>query len=381
MPVNDQITSRSAQRQNFYLRRAAEHSRQGVAQLLHNLHGLVHRLESHDHKLNETKRSLDDLYKENSDESKLTLHRKSTLLAVLFGFLGVYGLDYLLVRAAADWLIGMGFYHLSVSVNNLLLLLVPALFIAVEIAISEHALEARDDVHITGNRGPWILWTIVSLVLAIVMPALGVATYLVKVNLTLHGQPLSTAHEIQLLGLCCLSLVAHVCMVFGGELSRDARAFLWFSIRGLRLRGKIRQHQAAYFRTRESVSRNYRDYLDGLDNHNTTHPDAVVAPGPFEKTVVKIVNELYPNAIIQAGTQTVTPSTAAQAQQTGRQRPDSQDTPGVAPPPEPERDTADGVAGGQPNGHQPNGHHQVDDDYFRRIVESQIRDAEGEVSD
>lgn len=375
MSTNQQQISRTAQRHDFYRRRVAEQSRQRVAQFLHDLHALVHRVESHDSKLTEAKQNRETLHRDNDEEAKLTLHQKTTLLAVLAGFLGVYGLDYLLARAAADWLIGMGFYHLTPGLNNILLMLVPACFIAIEIAISEHAMEARDDIHITGHRGPWIFWTIVSLVLAIVMPALGVATYLVKVNLTLHGQPLSTAHQIQLLGLCCLSLVAHVCMLFGGELSRNARTFLWFSIRDRRLQSLNKQHQAAYLRARGSVSRSYRDYLDGLETHNTSYPDAVIAAGPFEKGVVRIVNELYENAIQQPTTQS-----SPAPEQPGNNEPltDPEPIPTVAPPSrraDPEPAAAAYAAAGQSNGH-----HQFDDDYLRRIVESQIRNNEGEVS-
>lgn len=374
MSTNQQQLSKTAKRHDFYRRRAVEQRRLQVAELLHDLHAVAHRVEFHDNRLGEEKQNRETLRRENEDEAKLTLQRKTTLMAVLGGSLGVFGLDYLLVRAAADWLIGMGFYQLTPVLNNALLLLVPACFIAVEIAISEQAVEARDDIQLTGNRSPWISWTIVSLALAIVMPALGVATYLIKVNLTLHGQGLSTAHQIQLLGLCCLSLVAHACMVFGGHLSRDARTFLWFAVKDYLLQSQIKRHESAYLRARGSVSRSYRDYLDGLEAHNGDNPDAVVAAGPFEKGVIKIVNELYENAIQQPLTQ----SPAAQAQpEYNEPLADAELNPPAAPPPsprpEPERAAAYAAAG------QPNGHHRFDDDYLRRIVESQIRNNEGEV--
>jgi hypothetical protein len=347
---------------------------------LHRIHQHAHATTNFELRLKKHSDRLEELLKRNPDEAELTMFQKSTYWAVIFGLIAVLCIDFLLLRATADWFISLGFYNIPWWLNIILTAFVPLSVLLLELVTAEQQMNAREESPAGGGAGgSFPFWTFFSLLLVIVIPAFSVATYWAKVNAELDpNEALPIHYKLQMVGLLCLSLVVHASVVYGGSLSRNARSFLGYFFAQRWLNIKIKRAQRDINRESEATGRYYRDYADAIEAHNNRYPEPRVLGGPFEKRAVKVINELYPNAI-QTPPQGQQDAPGVEAnREANAQGPDGAGANGnhaqtqTASPPQNQQDQ-------EPFGNN-NGQGGGEDEYYRTIVEGQIRNAEGEVT-
>jgi hypothetical protein len=235
---------------------------------------------------------------------------------------------------------------------------IPAGIILVEIAIAIQLTSAREESSEYGNSsvGFWS-WLAIGILFAAFMPVTVIATHLAA-NVDNTDPNLAAAFNWQAVGLAMLALVAHVSILFGGNLAHEAKAFLTFKVVQGSLRRQSRSQGAIFERHAQAACISFGAYMHRLAGHNPNYPGSRIEPGPFDVVTRSLINERYGYEIIQ------TPNGAVTNGGNGSQPPPT--------PPSPENQGSTERTSEENNADGEN-------DYLRTILSRKMRDEDSEV--
>ena len=115
-------------------------------------------------------------------------------------------------------------------------------------------------------------------------------------------------------------------MLFGGRLAIESKSWAVFRLRMSSLQSRVRQAQSAYQSHSRTAADRFSIYLQDLNTHNSTYPDARIEAGPFDKSAREILNEAYGYEVIR------TPATSTVDSKAQGQPPRTQPVSQTPPP-------------------------------------------------
>jgi hypothetical protein len=363
--------TRNQRHQRILNQRAEEDGRQALSRLLDRLHERVARSTAFKASVDENAQKKEKLIVENPDEANIRAEKKVEHLAYLAIFPSAGVFDFLFLGAVAEVFMGIGLYGMPPWVLLLGRFLVPTLILVADAYLGTHLVAARDAAFESGRSSGKYFWLSVCIFWALAMAALVAYTCYAKISV--EGTP--TWKDAWLLSpLAVFTLVFHCAILFGGERLRDAKAYLFFWLQKSHFDRGIKLASSGNTRERGAVSQVYRDYTERLDLHNTRYPNANVGAGPFEKTVVETVNDIFGPVILPPPGQpqninASTPQPSAQADEHGHMNEPSTTEAGATQHNESANENH------HDNGYQPNPFES-----FHVDVDGKIRDAESEVT-
>lgn len=219
-------------------------------------------------------------------------HRAGYLLLLLF-LPAVYLLDFLLFGPTAEYFARRSF-PASPGLVALACLVIPAGFLLVEVAIAMQLFFARQEAAKFRDTYDHVLWLLLGLFFALVMPSQVLAT-LLAAQPAVSSPRLALVFHAQLLGLVLLTFVAHVAVLFGGRLAHEAKAYLAFSLQRAWLRA---QQQRAEMRAAQALAAfetAAAKYWQLLLEWNAQFSPRL-APGPFDRSTQKLFAERFGDA-------------------------------------------------------------------------------------
>jgi len=271
----------------------------------------------------------------------------------------VYVIDVLLLAAANEYLVGLR-YGAGGNMAAAAIFILPACVIWLELSVSQHRLEARQKAERLSvvarqkDRVAYWKWSIIGGLLALVLPALVIATVLEReLSGSIGLADLGLTKTMLLLGLILLALVCHVMMIYGGENANRAWSYLIYRFRRGRLQRGAEREEAICEDGRAVVAEGFNTYMEAFDEYNRHHPEARIQPGPFDASVREIINAYFGYAVIPnpegpraaPGHDDASATTGAGTMEGGVRA--AQEPAGVNPEPGPSPDFGgDGVASG-----------------------------------
>jgi hypothetical protein len=287
--------------------------------------------------------------------ANVDVHRETMYRFMLLCMFAVYGVDLILFAAVAGYFAKQNFSGRFATVAQFL---VPAFIVVIEMALSMQRDSAyRDYLEGFGTRLRLWAWTTLTALCTLVMPAAVVATFLAG-----QGDDFSPWVSIPLIiTLAGLSLVCHVLMLCGGRLALESKSWALFRLRMSSLQSRVRQSQSAYQSYSRAAADRFSMYLQDLNTHNSTYPDAKIEAGPFDKSTREVLNEAYGYEVIR------TPATSPVDPKSQGQPPRTQ--PASATP----------SSAQQPSTDSSEESPQDDAADWRNMFERQMRDQEAEV--
>lgn len=227
----------------------------------------------------------------------LDLRRTIINWFLIAGLLAVYWFDLLLFGPTTDFVLQEAFSEWP-KLKAVAMFVSPALVLLFEIGVATQ-------LHLAKEAGPssrkWFLIG-AGISLALVMPLLSVAAWLVNLNTGITGITLM-GFGLQRAGLAILVFVAHILVLFGGRSVQEAKVYLLFTYRERALKREIRQCDLRCQQREEAATETFRTYLHELARHNATYPDATVAAGPFEVVSREVLNRRFGYEIIEVPNQ------------------------------------------------------------------------------
>jgi len=300
-----------------------EHHR---AQLAHRLNLSLTELRSQARRAADARQTNDQLTKDKDRLVSLSgplanvdVHRETMYRFMLLCMFAVYGVDLILFAAVAGYFVKQNFSGRFATIAQVL---VPAFIVVIEMALSMQRDSAyRDYLEGFGSRLRLGAWTTLTVLCTLVMPAAVVATFLAG-----QGDDFAPWVSIPLIiTLAGLSLVCHVLMLCGGRLALESKSWAVFRLRMSSLQNRIRSAQSAYQANSRQAADRFSVYLQDLNAHNTTYPNARIEPGPFDKSTRETLNEAYGYEVIR------TPAASPAGPQREGQQPSTQ-PPSQTPP-------------------------------------------------
>lgn len=241
-------------------------------------------------------------------------------------------------------------------------IVMPAVLVTVEVGITIKRYLAR--VH--GLRSDARAFTALGFILATVMPLLVASTQLATWQA--DGGGTSTTDGLMVVfrvaALTFLSLGVHLFLLLNGQHVYEAKVHLFTHRHWNRLQRRVARAGAASENARINTVYAYGDYDAAFNLHNRQF--SPITPGPFDETTIRVLESLFRRGNDGAGGPTRAPAPATPP---APMTPASHQAPPAAQPPVPPTN------GSAPAASPP----EPDGDYYRRIVERQIRDADGEV--
>jgi len=205
----------------------------------------------------------------------------ASYLIVLVAALAVYGIDFILLSAVAEYFARKVYSEpFMVTIARLI---VPAAILIIEIMIaSQRAFSREREAEHGGGKKSWV-WVIFSLLLLCVLPSMLVATHIVTMPARMT-QSLEVVSVLQVVGLVTLAVVMHGVILYGGQLAVEAKAYLYLSYRSWRLDRSIRRLDDKYEKAASSATEAYILHERSVQEFRTMFPDADIASGPFDLT-------------------------------------------------------------------------------------------------
>jgi hypothetical protein len=188
---------------------------------------------------------------------------------LLVPLLAIYCFDLVFFRSTIDWFASQLFPAGSWTINVVILAMTLG-YIVIEMSVnyqlylSSNTL-AEDDIT-PGNRQRYWFWLVLSLAMAIVVPAMFIATFLAGQD----GQ-MSTFKLYLLVGLTVLAVVVHITVLFGGQPVIESKKMLVASVKHRHLdRRRSRCYQKA--RAQATVLRQLElDYARRVNDYNNRY--------------------------------------------------------------------------------------------------------------
>jgi hypothetical protein len=212
--------------------------------------------------------------------------RRAGYVIILVAALAVYGVDFILLSAVAEYFARR--VYTDPFMVGLARLVIPAAILIVEIMIaSQRAFAQEWAVEHGASKTSWI-WVVFSLLLLCVLPSMLVATHIVSMPARMT-QSLEIVNILQMVGLVALAIVMHGVVLYGGQLAVEAKAYLFLTYRSWRLNWQIGRLDSKYQKAATSATRAYILHERTVQEYRAMFPNSEMNPGPFDLTTRRLL--------------------------------------------------------------------------------------------
>lgn len=348
-------------------------------------------------RISRAQRQLNVLRDRNPEEASFDVRQKTAAVCRLVALLAISVIDVLLLGAFLELFLRFQLaddspFFLSLKIVATLLL------VWVETKIAMSIQEARENASEFGLRIPVFIHTTLGLVFAVAMTFCVLSLYYTKIVNDEDGA-IAASKILVLAAVGILTFIMHSLTVFDAEGVSGAASYLGYGISEARLSRTISRGEAERNRTATTVEVSYRNASTLIDDHIREYPDDPIPAIALTPAAANLINAIQAGTILNAepeeqqGEAPVNSGAAAQpdppppaniaAAANGPMAPAAQtqtnndprdvtpvtDTPDPAPYNGPRAETNGG-----------NNSNNNEADYYRNIVEAQIKDADGEVT-
>jgi hypothetical protein len=212
--------------------------------------------------------------------------RRAGYVIILVAALAVYGVDFILLSAVAEYFARR--VYTDPFMVGLARLVIPAAILIIEIMIASQRAFAQDwAVEHGASKTTWI-WVVFSFLLLCVLPSMLVATHIASMP-TKMTQNLEIVNILQMVGLVALAIVMHGVVLYGGQLAVEAKAFLYLTFRSWRLNRRIGSLDNKYQKATTSATRAYILHERIVQEYRAMFPNSEMNPGPFDITTHRLL--------------------------------------------------------------------------------------------
>ncbi len=212
--------------------------------------------------------------------------RRAGYVIILIAALAVYGVDFILLSAVAEYFARR--VYTDPLMVGLARLVIPAAILIIEIMIaSQRAFAQEWAVEHGASKTSWI-WVGFSLLLLCVLPSMLVATHIVSMPAKMT-QNLEIVNMLQMVGLVALAIVMHGVVLYGGQLAVEAKAYLYLTFRSWRLNAQIGRLDGKYEEAAASATRAYILHERTVQEYRAMFPNSEMNPGPFDITTHRLL--------------------------------------------------------------------------------------------
>lgn len=205
--------------------------------------------------------------------------RRAGYVIILIAALAVYGIDFILLSAVAEYFARR--VYTDQFMVGLARLIIPAAILIIEMMIaSQRAFTQEWAVEHGSAKTSWI-WVVFSLLLLCVLPSMLVATHIVTMPARMT-QSLEVVNALQMVGLVALAIVMHGVVLYGGQLAVEAKAYLYLTYRSWRLNRQVGRLDSKYQKAATDATRAYILHERIVQEYRTLFPNSDISPGPFD---------------------------------------------------------------------------------------------------
>jgi hypothetical protein len=227
----------------------------------------------------------------------LTLVKATASERVFYGVMlaalpTVYIIDVMLLGPVAEFLASEGFAENSLIVR-LAPFVVPAMIIGLETVVGAFRMAAYRE-YLAGDAGvgSYKTLTVLATLLALFIPAAGVALYL-REDTAVPETAVGAAVLFLPIALpIVLSLACHLCILLGSRRMHEAKTWWTVTRKCSQLRAGIERRRQTFARESTAAADLLPLYLQDLDEYNGAFQPPLAA-GPFDQSTRAIVNEVY----------------------------------------------------------------------------------------
>jgi hypothetical protein len=327
-------------------------------QHLREVHTHARRANNAQREAQEANRKREKLENENPDFVGLDTLQAVSYLILNVGFLAVCLLDIFLFSPAAAYIADRAFPE-SPLMKALMPLVVPCLILLVDMIIAIQMFFSRVKAEEENTWWRYWAWAAVATIFTFVMPALVVAT-------RLAAQPDNPTPRLEMIlgwqqfALTVIVVGAHAVVLFGGRPAHLAKGYALFRCQRSHWDHQARQANTLFEHEAQAAVNAFSAYLRLLNDYNERHPNAHIAPGPFDRITRDLINDRFGYEVIRG------PNDEDQGNN-GR----------VAPPPPPPLPSHAPSHRNSPP--PPDDGEDTDNEYLRSVLSERTRDAEDEV--
>lgn len=257
-----------------------------ITQSVLPVHTHAHLAEKYQRALTAAQQKLQMLREINLELVMADATRRAAYVIILVAALAVYGVDFILLSAVAEYFARR--VYTDPFMVTLARLVIPAAILIIEIMIaSQRAFAQEWAVEHGASKTSWI-WIVFSLLLLCVLPSMLVATHIVSMPAKMT-QDLEIVNILQMVGLVALALVMHGVVLYGGQLAVEAKAYLYLTYRSWRLNRRIGHLDSQYQNAAALATRAYILHERSVQEYRATFPNSEMNPGPFDNTTSRLL--------------------------------------------------------------------------------------------
>ena len=212
-------------------------------------------------------------------------------LFLLLPLLAIFGFDIVFSRSVGEFFAEQLFPPGSIAITITAILL-PVMYVLVEIGVNLQANASNDEVVLhpfdPGKRLRRNFWLVVSILMAMVMPLLFVATFMAGHE----GENLWGFKAILLVGMTILVAILHLAVLFAGKPVIKAKESLVAGFRYRSLRRRWVAARRSLIKSNALLDRMYLDYLRRVQEFNRTFGQDAWQVMPPSATAQKVRNYL-----------------------------------------------------------------------------------------
>lgn len=206
--------------------------------------------------------------------------RVAGYVLIWLGVAAAFFLDYVVIGVVGEY-----FAHLVAYTPGMVTLariVIPASILTIEMLIATQRSFAYEEALEYGHSRSHRVWVFLGLTLLCASAALVVATHLASLPARLTPA-LEGILRYQLIGLVALCVVVHALVLFGGRMAMEAKGYLWFKVRELRLNRKAGRLHDNFDAAATAATNGYIEHVRLVREHNMQFLEAQLRPGPFDK--------------------------------------------------------------------------------------------------
>lgn len=257
-----------------------------ITQSVLPVHTYAHLAEQYQRALTAAQQKLQMLREINFELLMADARRRAGYVIVLIAALAVYGVDFILLSAVAEYFARR--VYTDAFMVTLARLVIPAAILIIEIMIaSQRAFAQEWAVEHGASKTSWI-WIVFSLLLLCVLPSMLVATHIVSMPAKM-SENLEIVNILQMVGLVALAVVMHGVVLYGGQLAVEAKAYLYLTYRSWRLNRRIEHLDTKYENAAISATRAYILHERTVQEYRATFPNSEMNTGPFDNTTHRLL--------------------------------------------------------------------------------------------
>lgn len=212
--------------------------------------------------------------------------RRAGYAIVLLAALAVYGIDFILLSAVAEY------FARRVYSDPLMVwlarMIIPAAILTIELMIASQRAFAHEWVAEHGSSKTSRIWIVFSLLLLCFLPAMLLATHIVSIPA--HAtETFETVNILLMIGLVALAVVMHGVVLYGGHLAVEAKAYLYLKIRSGKLNRKKNGLENKYHTAVAAMTRAFIVHEQLVQECRWLFPDVLMTTGPFDLTTRQLL--------------------------------------------------------------------------------------------